>query len=34
MKEVDEVIEKHGGWAGAFVIDPKKLEARGMKACR
>jgi hypothetical protein len=24
MKEIDEVIEKHGGWPGAFVTDAKK----------
>ncbi|HEY8668280.1 MAG TPA: type ISP restriction/modification enzyme [Tepidisphaeraceae bacterium] len=22
MKEIDEVIEKHGGWPGAFVTNP------------
>lgn len=26
MKEIDETIEKHGGWPGAFVTDPKVLE--------
>jgi predicted helicase len=26
MKEIDETIEKHGGWPGAFVTDPAKLE--------
>jgi hypothetical protein len=25
MKEIDEVIEKHGGWPGAFVSNSSKL---------
>ncbi len=24
MKEIDETIEKHGGWPGAFVTTPKQ----------
>ena len=26
MKEIDEVIEAHGGWPGAFITDPEQLE--------
>src|SRR6478752_7352891 len=26
MKEIDETIEKHGGWPGAFITDPEKLK--------
>jgi len=26
MVEIDETIEKHGGWPGAFVTDPEKLK--------
>jgi hypothetical protein len=28
MKEIDEVIEKHGGWPGTFITDPKKLGSK------
>ncbi len=24
MKEIDEVIEKHGGWPGAFQVEPRQ----------
>ena len=27
MGEIDEVIEQHGGWPGAFITDPEKLAA-------
>jgi len=26
MAQIDETIEAHGGWPGAFITDPKKLE--------
>jgi len=26
MKEIDQTIEKHGGWPGAFVTEPQKLK--------
>ncbi len=26
MKEIDETIEKHGGWPGAFVTTPPKVK--------
>jgi len=26
MKEIDEVIEKHGGWPGAFITEPDEIE--------
>ena len=32
MKEIDEVIDQHGGWPGAFITDPKVLEPLRPKA--
>lgn len=33
MAQIDETIEAHGGWPGAFITDPKKLEGlRSKKA--
>jgi hypothetical protein len=29
MAEIDEVIEQHGGWPGAFVTDPPDDDAQG-----
>jgi hypothetical protein len=31
MKEIDQTIEKHGGWPGAFITDPKERELPGKK---
>jgi len=32
MKEIDEVIEKHGGWPGAFVTTPMAGNSPAPKA--
>lgn len=31
MGEIDEVIEEHGGWPGAFITDPAELEKLGIR---
>ena len=32
MGEIDQVIDAHGGWPGAFITDPVELEKLGLKS--
>ncbi len=32
MAEIDEVIDQHGGWPGAFITEPIPTEGQGPSA--